>query len=136
MIGVGPGDPQDARAAPGVAQAAPYRLGKLRLCHIVRAAGEKQYSPGGSHRGGEARELAIAAQCGGDILTRLRESGGIGDDNIEALAGSGEPGGFAKSLAAVKTAGFADPVGSERSMPSTAAAPAHAACTEKAPLKQ
>src|SRR6516162_11210008 len=110
MIGVGPGDPQDARAAPGVAQAAPYRLGELRLCHIVRAAGEKQYPPGGSHRGGQARELAIAAQCGGDILARLRESGRIGDDDVEALAGGGKSGGFAKSLAAAETASFADSV--------------------------
>jgi len=35
MIGVGPGDTQDARATPGVAKAAPYRLGELRLGDIV-----------------------------------------------------------------------------------------------------
>jgi hypothetical protein len=76
----------------------------------VGAAGEKQYASGGSHRGGKTRELAITAQRRGDILARLRESGRIGDDDVEALAGSGKPGRFAKSLAAVKTTGFADPV--------------------------
>src|SRR5271167_264970 len=108
MISIGPGDPQDAPAASGVAEAAPYRLGKLRVGDIVRAAGEKKYASGRSHRGAEARELAIAAQRRGDILARLRESGRIGDDDVEALAGSGKPGGFAKGLGAVKTAGFAD----------------------------
>ena len=34
MIGIGPGNPQDARAAPGIAEAAPHRLGKLGLSRM------------------------------------------------------------------------------------------------------
>ena len=57
-------------------------------------------------RGGEPRQLAITAQCRRHILARLGEGGRIGDDDVEALACSGEPGSFGKGLAAAKAAGF------------------------------
>jgi hypothetical protein len=41
VIGVGPDNPQDSRAAPGIAEAVPHRLGKLNFRDIVRTAGEE-----------------------------------------------------------------------------------------------
>ncbi len=89
MIRVGPGCPQDPRAAPGIAEASPHRLGKISLGDIVRTAGKEQQASGGGYRGGEAGELAIAAQRRRQILARLGEGGRVGDDDVEALTGSG-----------------------------------------------
>src|SRR2546422_1019468 len=110
MTAAGSGGSQDAPVAAGVSETPPHRLGEFRFADIVRTAGEKEDAAVGGHRSGKPSELAIAAQCRRHLLARPREGGGIGDDEVEALSRRGEPGSFAKHLAAPERADLADPV--------------------------
>jgi len=134
--------------APGVGQPAPYRLAKLRLPDIERAGGEKEDAAIGGQRGGEASQLAVAAQRRRDILSRLGE--GPADRRSRYRSARRRPPGgrlrqrprrgeklqvsptpFSSAASAASLS-----AGSELSMPSTAPAPARAAWTAKPPVKQ
>ena len=62
---------------------------------MPRARGQRWRQPG---------ELAIAAQRRRHLLARFGEGRRVGDHKVEALAGLGEPGGFAEDFGAAKGA--------------------------------
>src|SRR5207248_10987154 len=87
-----------------------YRLGELRPTDMERAGSDEQDAAARGHGGGEARQLAVAAQCRRHLLARFGEGRRIRDDDVEAFVLGGEPAGLGKGFAAAKRAGPADPI--------------------------
>src|SRR5581483_6681579 len=106
----GAGGADDAAAAPGIAEAAPHRLGKLGGADIVRARGGEHEAARRGQLRGKAGELAVAPQRRRHVALRPGEGGRIGDDDVEALAGGGEPRRLEKHVAAAEFAGCGDAV--------------------------
>src|SRR6185312_7832751 len=83
MIGGGAGAEKNSGVARGIVEAAAHRIGEIVDADIVRARRDEQEAAGRDARGGEARELAIAAQARAQILARFHEGGRVGDHDIE-----------------------------------------------------
>ena len=147
MVGIGAGEAQDAAGAARIGQATAHRLGKLCGADVERAGSDKQDPAARSDRGGEACELAVAAQCDWNILARSGKGGRISHHDVEAFAASGEPRGLGKDFGAAKRAGLTRPVSLGRLGGQVQCrfgavdtedrgGPARAACTAKPPVKQ
>ena len=145
VVGGGAGVLQDAGAAAGIGEAVPHRLGEFRRPDIVGAGGEEQEPAGRGQLRRQPRQLAIAAQRRRHVALGAREGRRVGDDDVEPLAAlPASAAASANTSARRNSQASATPLrraasaasasaGSERSMPSTAAAPRCAAMTENPP---
>jgi hypothetical protein len=76
VIGIGAGDPQDAAGAAGIGEPAAHRLGELRRADVERAGSDEEDAAARGHRGGEPRQLAVAAQPRRPLLARFGKGRG------------------------------------------------------------
>ena len=93
-----------------ILEAAPHRLGKSLGLYLMRAGGDEKRAALGDERGGEPRQLAIAAQRWAQILFRARESRRVGDHQIEALVLAVQPLELVERIALGEAAARADAV--------------------------
>src|SRR5947207_13722212 len=145
MIGPGAGLAQNARAAPGIGEPAPHGLGKIRRTDIMRARREEQDAARRGQLRGEPRQLAVAAQRrptsrfkrakgGGSAMTMSKRSPDA--ERAAASANTSARRKVQRSATSLRRDALSASAraGSERSMPSTEAAPARAAATANPPL--